>query len=318
MKKQILVTGGAGFIGTNLVLELNRQGYDNIIIADYLDDTIKWKNLSEQKFLEYFEADRLFESLNEFNIDCIFHLGACSNTREQNAQYLIQNNYKYSVQLAKYAVEKDIRFIYASSAATYGLGENGYQDDHKNIDSLRSLNLYGFSKQIFDQWLLRNGLLDKVVGLKYFNIYGPYENHKKDMRSVVKKAYEEIKESSKVSLFKSYKKEYKDGEQKRDFLYVKEAVRMTDFFRKNRLHNGIYNIGFGKEHSWNELVTAIFDVLEKEIRINYIDMPEDLIKQYQYFTKAEMSKLKKAGYDQYKYTFKDSISDYVLNYLEEG
>jgi ADP-L-glycero-D-manno-heptose 6-epimerase len=317
MKKIIVVTGAAGFIGTNLVLELNKQGVENILTADFLDDSIKWKNLSEQRFLEYVEADKLMNVLVNYDVQCIFHLGACSNTRENDGKYLIENNYQYSIDLAKFAIKNKIRFIYASSAATYGLGENGYIDNHLEIDMLRPLNMYGYSKQLFDQWLLRNDCLDKVVGLKYFNIYGPHENHKGDMRSVVKKAYEEIKESSKVSLFKSYKKEYLDGEQKRDFLYVKEAVKMTDFFRLNKIHTGIFNIGLGEEHSWNELVTAIFEALDLDVKIKYIEMPEDLRKQYQYFTKAEMAKLRGVGYKNPIYSFKESISDYVLNYLEK-
>lgn len=316
MKNKILVTGAAGFIGTNLVLELNSQGIDDIVCVDFLDNSEKWKNLSVQKFTEYYEADKFTNVIKDFNFDCIFHLGACSNTREKDSRYLIENNYRYSIELVQHAFRNKIRFIYASSAATYGAGEKGYLDDESKIDGLRPLNAYGYSKQIFDQWLYRKNLLQTVVGLKYFNIYGPYEDHKGDMRSIVKKAYEQIKANGVVNLFKSYRDDYEDGEQKRDFLYVKEAVKMTDFFRVNSEFAGLYNIGMGKENSWNSLVKLIFEALQLSPRINYIDMPEDLIEQYQYFTKAEIDKIKKAGY-KLKYDFKESVFDYVRNYLEK-
>jgi len=242
-------------------------------------------------------------------------MGACSSTTERNAGFMFKNNFEYSKHLAVFAIRKEIRFIYASSAATYGDGSQGFSDDHEILEKLKPLNIYGYSKHLFDLWLKRNGLLDKVVGLKYFNVYGPNEYHKGQMRSFVIKAYEQIIQTGEVKLFKSYKPEYKHGEQKRDFIYIKDAVDMTLFFSQNRKPWGIFNVGTGCAHTWNELVNAVFKALGKQPKIKYIDMPVELRNQYQYYTEADISKLIKCGYKKNPRDFKSSIKDYIKNYL---
>ncbi len=315
----IVVTGGAGFIGSALVHALNRRGEENIIIVDRLGTGDKWKNLNGLKYTDVIHKDDFYEMLIEEElpeeIDVIFHLGACSSTTEKDADYLLFNNYVYSVELARYAADNGIRFIYASSAATYGDGSQGYNDDENALESLRPLNMYGYSKQMFDLWAKRNGLLDKIVGVKYFNVYGPNEYHKGDMRSVVHKAFGQIKETGKVKLFKSYKEEFPDGGQMRDFIYVKDAVEMTLFFMDNRDANGIFNVGTGKARTWNDLVKAIFDALGKPVEIEYIEMPQELRGKYQYFTEANMNKIRQAGYDKPISSIEEGVADYVKNYL---
>jgi ADP-L-glycero-D-manno-heptose 6-epimerase len=227
----------------------------------------------------------------------------------------MDNNVHYSQELAKFALEKGIRFIYASSAATYGDGSFGYDDNEEELNTLRPLNMYGYSKHLFDTWIKRNGLIDKVVGVKYFNVYGPNEYHKGDMRSVVHKAFEQIRDTGKVSLFKSYHHDFKDGEQKRDFIYVKDAVDMTLFFLENQDKNGIYNVGTGRAQTWIELVTALFNALGKPVNIEFIDMPEELKGKYQYFTQASIQKIRGAGYNTNLNSVESGVSDYIKNYL---
>lgn len=315
----IVVTGGAGFIGSNVVKRLNEMGYNNIIIVDRLGVGDKWKNINGLDFEDFFEKDRFYQLLiNQeipFNIDAIIHLGACSSTTEKDADYLVQNNFKYSLELVKYCLLSRARFIYASSAATYGDGSNGYLDDEENINKLRPLNMYGYSKHMFDIWAKKNDIANKIVGLKYFNVYGPNEYHKGDMRSVVHKAFEQILSEGKVKLFKSYNPNYKDGEQMRDFIYVKDAVEMTLFFLENRDINGIFNVGTGVSRTWNDLVKAIFNALDKPVNIEYIDMPDHLKGKYQYFTQADNTKLLKAGYNKKTFTLEEGVTDYVKNYL---
>jgi ADP-L-glycero-D-manno-heptose 6-epimerase len=250
-----------------------------------------------------------------FKIDAILHLGACSSTTEKDADYLMDNNFHYSQELAKFSLENGNRFIYASSAATYGDGSKGYSDDENKLEDLLPLNMYGYSKHIFDLWIKRNKLLDKVVGLKYFNVYGPNEYHKEDMRSVVHKAFEQVRDFGKVKLFKSYNPNYKDGEQKRDFVYVKDAVDMTLFFLDNKDKNGIYNIGTGNAQTWIELVTALFNAMNKEVNIEFVDMPEDIREKYQYFTQADLTKIRDAGYNRPIMNVQNGVKDYVKNYL---
>lgn len=319
MKELIIVTGGAGFIGSALVWKLNREGLDNIIIVDMIDN-VKWKNLVGLKFYDYFEKDDFIKDIvdgkyNQLKIDTIFHLGACSSTVHPDAREYIKNNYEYSKILCQFAVEKNIRFIYASSAATYGDGKLGFSDDENKLETLKPLNMYGYSKHLFDLWVKRNGLLRKVVGLKYFNVFGPNEYHKGDMRSFVVKAYEQIMSTGKVKLFKSYLPEYKDGEQLRDFIYIKDAVNMTIHFFKNRNLSGIFNIGTGKPHSFNELVKHVFEALNKEVKIEYIEMPDNIRNQYQYYTCAETKKLLSSGYNLPTTEFKTAIYEYVTKYI---
>jgi ADP-L-glycero-D-manno-heptose 6-epimerase len=244
-------------------------------------------------------------------------MGACSDTTERNASYMIQNNYDFSKLLANWAVGRGLRFIYASSAATYGDGSQGFCDDETELNKLMPLNIYGYSKQMFDLWAIRAGLLKRIVGLKYFNVFGPNEYHKGDMRSFVVKAFEQINAAGKVGLFKSHRSDYADGEQKRDFLYIKDAVDMTLFFLENRKIGGIFNIGTGAARTWNDLANATFRAMNKEPNIEYIPMPEKLRDKYQYFTQADITKLRKAGYDKEQTSLEDAIKDYVQNYLQK-
>ncbi len=219
--------------------------------------------------------------------------------------------------MANWTAEDQTSFIYASSAATYGDGSNGFKDDETKLGELRPMNMYGYSKCMFDLWAKRAGLLDSVVGLKYFNVFGPNEYHKGNMRSFVVKAFEQINESGKVGLFKSYDTEYADGEQVRDFLYIKDAVDMTLLFMDNPKLAGIYNIGSGKARTWNDLAKATFKAMDKKANINYIEMPENIKDKYQYFTEADITKLRKAGYDGETTSLEDAIKDYVQNYLQK-
>ncbi|MHC4395709.1 MAG: ADP-glyceromanno-heptose 6-epimerase [Planctomycetota bacterium] len=317
----IIVTGGAGFIGSALIAQLNKRSVTNILVVDELGRDEKWKNLQNLSFADYVEKDDFLEMLVENKlahpIEAVLHMGACTSTTETNASYLIKNNYEYSKLLAQWAVYADIRFIYASSAATYGDGSVGFSDDEEKIDNLRPLNMYGYSKQLFDLWARRAGLLEKIVGLKYFNVFGPNEYHKADMRSFVLKAFEQIIAAGQVRLFKSHKPEYKDGEQLRDFIYVKDAVNMTLFFLDNPRTAGLFNIGTGKARSWNDLVKAVFVAVGEKPNIEYIDMPESIRNQYQYFTEANITKLKQTGYDKKLTSLEDTIKDYVQNYLQK-
>ena len=315
----IVVTGGAGFIGSAIVWKLNQMGIDNIIIVDELGKDDKWKNLNGLKYVDFIHKNDFMglalQRTMQFKITSIIHMGACSATTEKDADYLMDNNVHYSQELAKYSLEKGIRFIYASSAATYGDGSDGYNDNESKLEVLRPLNMYGYSKQLFDLWIKRNALLDKVAGVKYFNVYGPNEYHKEDMRSVVHKAFEQVRDKGKVRLFKSYKSEYKDGEQKRDFIYVKDAVDMTLFFLEHEEKNGIYNIGTGRAQTWIELVTALFKAVGKPINIEYVDMPEDIREKYQYFTEANLTKLRNTGYNKPIMNVEEGVTDYVKQYL---
>jgi ADP-L-glycero-D-manno-heptose 6-epimerase len=317
----IIVTGGAGFIGSALIAALNKRQITDILIVDELGTDRKWKNLRNLSFTDYVEKDDFLEMVIEDKLDSsvesVFHLGACSDTTETNASYLIKNNYEYSKLLAQWATDADVRFIYASSAATYGDGSAGFSDDQEKIEILRPLNIYGYSKQLFDLWARRTGLLKKLVGLKYFNVFGPNEYHKADMRSFCIKAFEQITSTGKVRLFKSYKTEYADGEQLRDFIYVKDAVDMTLFFYDNPQLSGLFNIGTGKARTWNDLVKAVFAAMGKKPNIEYIEMPESIRNQYQYYTCADITNLRKAGYNKETTPLEDAIKDYVQSYLQK-
>lgn len=319
-KNKIILTGGAGFIGSVLLKFLNNIGIEEIIIVDHLDTSEKWKNLRNKIFEDYIDKKDFLELLDKNKIDnirAIIHLGACSSTIEKDSNYLIHNNYKYSKKLCSFALYNNIRFIYASSAATYGDGSMGFKDDIKLLPFLKPLNIYGFSKHLFDLWLYKNKLFNRVVGLKFFNVYGPNEYHKGEMRSVVNKAYLQIKKEKKIKLFKSYKKEYKDGEQKRDFIYVKDVAKVILFFLENIEKNGLFNVGTSQARSWNELAKVIFETLNIPINIEYIDMPEDIKKNYQYFTQANINKLREAGYIDEFTPIEEGVKEYINNYLEK-
>ncbi len=317
----IVVTGGAGFIGSALIAALNKRQITDILVVDQLGTDRKWKNLRNLSFVDYVEKDDFLEMVVENRLDsateAVFHLGACSDTTETNASYLIKNNYEYSKLLAQWATADNIRFIYASSAATYGDGSAGFSDDVEKMDELRPLNMYGYSKHLFDLWARRAGLSKKIVGLKYFNVFGPNEYHKGDMQSFVVKAFEQINATGKVRLFKSYRPEFKDGGQMRDFIYVKDAVDMTLFFYDNSQLSGLFNIGSGKACTWNDLVKAVFAAMGRKPKIEYIEMPDSIRNQYQYFTQADITKLRKAGYKQETTSLEEAIQDYVQNYLQK-
>jgi ADP-L-glycero-D-manno-heptose 6-epimerase len=317
----IIVTGGAGFIGSAFIWKLNQEGRDDIVIVDQLGTDDKWKNLVNLRFIDYIHKDDFLEMVDTdtvpFKVDALIHMGACSSTTERDADYLWHNNYVYTKLLAEWAIERNIRFIYASSAATYGDGTQGFSDEHIIIKDLKPINMYGYSKQIFDLWVLRNSLEKKIAGIKFFNVFGPNEYHKGDMSSVIFKAFHQIKETGKVKLFKSYKKDYKDGGQKRDFVYIKDCVNAMWWLLKYPKVNGIFNLGTGKARTWNDLIKAVFAAMKKKTNIEYIAMPEALRNQYQYFTEAQMSKLTKAGSPVKFSSLEDSVRDYVVNYLQK-
>jgi len=315
----IVVTGGAGFIGSSIVWRLNQLGEDNIVIVDRLGKTEKWKNLVGLKYADIFHKDDFIDMVLEdvvpFQVEAIIHLGACSSTTQKDADYLLHNNFKYTQALAEYALEKGARFIYASSAATYGDGKKGYLDDEAKLQELQPLNMYGYSKHMFDLWTQKENIANEIVGMKYFNVYGPNEFHKDDMRSVIHKAYGQVKETGKVQLFKSYKDDYKDGEQMRDFIYVKDAVDMTLHFLENKNANGLFNAGTGNARSWVDLVTSLFNAMAVPVNIEFIEMPETLKGKYQYFTEANIDKIRNAGYNKPITSIEDGVKDYVQNYL---
>ncbi len=323
----IIVTGGAGFIGSALIWELNRRGRKDIIVVDDFSENDKnpgknekFKNLTSLNFTDLYDRDDFGEMvhsgfLKQNEVETLYHLGACSATTEQDYKYLLRNNYEYSKFLCGHSVENKIRFVYASSAATYGSGADGYSDDESRLETLRPLNMYGYSKHLFDLWAKNEGYLDKVAGLKYFNVYGPNEYHKGDMRSIVNKCFTQIKETGKARLFKTTSDKYPDGGQRRDFIYIKDAVDMTLYFGENRIVNGIYNIGTGYANSFNDFVKPVFSALGVKENIEYFDMPEILIGKYQDFTQAEMTKLRQSGYKKEMTDIKSAVTDYIQNYL---
>ena len=320
--KRILVTGGAGFIGSALIWALNQRGLEDILVADFLQEDEKWKNLVPLRFADYLEADdlrrlALEDSPRLRDIGAVFHLGACSATTESDAGYLIRNNYEFTKDLAAWAIGRGARFVYASSAATYGDGAQGMSDG-ADLTTLRPLNMYGYSKHLFDLHAARAGFLEKIVGLKYFNVFGPNEDHKADMRSLVHKAYGQVVETGSIRLFKSDRPEFADGEQKRDFLYVKDAVEMTIHLAETATAGGLYNLGSGAANSWNTLATAIFAALGRAPRIEYIPMPEALRAKYQYFTQADIAKLRGSRYSNPVTPLADAVADYVGRYLVSG
>jgi ADP-L-glycero-D-manno-heptose 6-epimerase len=314
----IILTGGAGFIGSCLVAELNSNNIYDIIVVDNLGKGDKWKNLANKKISQFLYKDTFREIIRNntkyTGLEAIVHLGACSSTTETDVNYLMDNNFLYSKELADYCINNKIRFIYASSAATYGNGENGYSDE--SIDNLVPLNKYGFSKHLFDMYIKNNGFKDNIAGIKFFNVFGPNEAHKGDMRSMVFKAYKQIVETGKVKLFKSNNAKYVDGGQMRDFIYVKDCVKVIMQMLNNNSFNGIYNLGTGAAKDWNSLVNAVFSAVNRNPNIEYIEMPEHLSKQYQNFTEADTKKLlSKLGKNWQFTSLEDAVKDYVCNYL---
>lgn len=319
---RILVTGGAGFIGSAIVWALNERGIEDIVVCDRLSRDEKWKNLVPLRFSDYIDADDLSVRIDRGDdlggFTHIYHLGACSATTELDADYLMRNNYEYTKRLAHWALERGTRFVYASSAATYGDGSQGMDDRDPDLDRLRPLNMYGYSKHLFDLYARRRGILDAIVGLKYFNVYGPNEGHKGDMRSVVHKAFAQIRDTGRVGLFKSYRPDYEHGRQQRDFLYVKDAVAMTIHLAEHPTAGGLFNLGSGVAHTWVDLAEAIFAAMDREPAIDFIEMPEGLREKYQYHTCADIAKLRGTGYDRPVMSLRDAVADYVRGYLATG
>lgn len=318
MNGMIIVTGAAGFIGRNVVAALNARGHHDILLVDQLGSGAKWKNLQGLRF-EHIIAPAALADLLARNAAgrpaALIHLGACSSTTEPDADYLLDNNYRYTRTLCEWALRERVRFIYASSAATYGDGSLGYADDESALERLRPLNMYGCSKHLFDLWAHRHGLFRQIVGLKYFNVYGPYEDHKGDMRSMVRKAHDQIRATGTVRLFRSTCTDYADGGQMRDFIHVRDAVEVTLHFLDNPALGGLFNVGQGKARTWNDLARATFAALALPTRIEYIDMPEALRSQYQNFTEAPLAKLLATGYARPFTSLEDGVRDYVANYL---
>lgn len=319
MGKRIIVTGAAGFIGRNISKELNERGYTNLLLVDNLGVHEKWKNLLGLRFEDIISPSELLEIARggkSMDAGACIHLGACSDTTQHDADYLLENNFHYTVSLCRWSLSHNMRFVYASSAATYGDGSMGYSDSDEVTRKLRPLNMYGYSKHLFDLWALDNDLFDKIVGLKYFNVYGPYEDHKEDMRSLVHKAYHKVKALGYIELFKSYHSGFKDGEQKRDFIYIRDAVNVTLHFVLESTAGGLFNCGTGRAQTWLDLAHALFTSMGRPPDIRFIEMPETLRSKYQYFTQADTAKLIGAGYDKPFTSLSDGVDEYVKSYLE--
>ncbi len=317
----IIVTGGAGLIGSALVWALNEKGERGIVIVDELDHDEKEHNVGSLQYEELVTPQDFRQQLlegvwNEREVTAILHMGACSSTTEQNWNYLQDNNVEYSQDIIRWSADRGVRCVYASSAATYGDGSNGFDDDHDLFDELRPLNLYGKSKLKVDIWARDGGYLNNVAGVRYFNVFGPNEWHKEGMRSVILKKYPEAKEQGVVQLFKSNHSDYADGEQDRDFIYVKDAVRATLFLMDHPEANGVFNVGTGKARTWNDTMKALFDALGKETRIQYIDLPDNIKNQYQNHTEAIMKKLWGTGFAKDSTLLEDAVREYVQDYLE--
>lgn len=311
--RYIIVTGAAGMIGSGVVRHLNDIGKTNLILVDDLKKTEKWKNLVGKQFVDILSKHKLFDWLvgRENEVEAIIHLGACSDTVETDCDYLLENNFRYTTRLAEWALKANKRFIYASSAATYGDGACGFSDEA--LEELRPLNMYGYSKHLADLWMKREGVLNKVVALKYFNVFGPNEYHKGRMASMVLKMTDKARKDGHIELFKSNHPNFGDGDQCRDFIYVKDAVKMTCSFLTNTA-GGIFNIGKGVATTWNQLANALFHGLQQEPIINYVAMPPDLARQYQNYTCATMSKYN-ALFPSETYSIDHSVKEYVQDYL---
>ena len=315
----IIVTGGAGFIGSAVLWQLNGQGMDDILVVDNLGASEKWKNLVNRNFHDYVHKNEFLNRLDkgEFKpVTAIIHMGACSSTTERDADFLMGNNFHYTLRLAEHCLENGIRFINASSAATYGSGASGFSDDIDHLPHLKPMNMYGYSKHLFDIWALRSNVLNDLASLKFFNVFGPNEYHKDDMCSMVYKGFCQIRQTDRIRLFKSYHPEYSDGDQRRDFVYVKDCVNIIGWLLDHPAVNGVFNVGSGLDHSWNDLAAALFGAMGIPQAIEYMEMPESLKDRYQYYTRARMDKLQAAGYSQPFTKFDDAVQDYVLNYLQ--
>lgn len=315
----IVVTGGAGFIGSCVVRTLNDEGIKDIVIVDNINNTDKWMNMRNKRFIKYVHKSVFLQELPAYeDVQAIIHLGAQSSTTEKDFDYLWNNNFEYTKALWNYCAEKQISFIYASSAATYGDGKHGF-DDQMDIDKLMPLNGYGYSKQLFDLWVKHQAKVfpKQYVGLKFFNVYGPNEYFKGSMASMIFHGYRQIQESGKIKLFKSCNPDYADGGQLRDFVYVKDICEVILWLLTTEKVNGLFNVGTGKAQSFKELAEATFHALNMEPQIEYIEMPEHLKKRYQYYTEAKMKQLREAGYSKEFMDLEAGAKDYILKYLHK-
>lgn len=314
----IIVTGAAGFIGSNLVSRLNKDGFNNLILVDKFDNAEKNKNLDGKTFQEKIDRNDFIDwfKANGEKVNYVFHIGARTDTTEFDKAIFDKLNINYSKELWDICQKHNIPYLYASSAATYGMGEHGYNDDHDIVEKLKPLNPYGDSKNDFDKWVLKQEKTPPFwVGLKFFNVYGPNEYHKARMASVIFHSYNQIKEKGSMKLFRSHNPNFKDGEQERDFIYVKDLVNVLMFFMKNQSKSGLYNLGTGKARTFLDLVKATFKAMQVNEDISFIDTPIDIRDKYQYFTEARMTKLRSAGYTENFSSLEEGVTDYVKNYL---
>ena len=323
----IIVTGAAGFIGSAFIWKLNELGINDILAVDKMRTENKWLNLRKRDYADWMDRDNLFTWLekpeNAKKITGVVHLGACSATTETDADYLMSNNYGYTKKLWEFCVKQNINFVNASSAATYGAGELGYNDDIsvEEFKKLMPLNKYGYSKKLFDDWSFKQKETPKQwISCKFFNVYGPQEYHKGRMASMVFHTFNQYKENGKVKLFKSHKEGFEDGGQLRDFVYIKDVVDVLYFFLTEKVESGVYNLGTGEARSFKDLSMATMEAaagkkLNSDEVIEFVPMPEDLRGKYQYYTRAEMEKLKKAGYTKKFHSLEEGVYDYVINYL---
>jgi len=319
----IVVTGGAGCIGSAVVWALNKRGRQDILIVDRLGSGEKWKNLVSLRYHDIVRPDAFISGLSggSFSpggIEAVIHMGACSSTTETNADYLMENNYAWTVSLAGWCLTHAIRCIYASSAATYGDGSAGYSDDEASCTQLKPLNVYGYSKQAFDLHVINRGWQHRLTGLKFFNVFGPNEYHKGEMRSVIHKAWQSISSGSGYPLFRSHRPDFADGEQRRDFVWLKDVADVILFFLDHPDINGIYNVGSGTASSFNELLSSVYLAMDLAPQIRYVDMPSHLRERYQYYTCADISRLRQAGYTAPFTPLQDAVQEYVREYLMKG
>lgn len=317
----IVVTGAAGFIGSCMISLLNRQGFSDIIAVDDFSREDKNRNLQGKLLLEQIHRDHFFQwaESRAGKIEAIYHLGARTDTAEFDKQIFDRLNLNYSKSIWEFCSTHQIPLVYASSAATYGMGEYGYRDSHDRVNKLKPLNAYGESKNEFDKWMLQQDKQPPFwAGIKFFNVYGPNEFHKNRMASVIFHAYHQIRETGGMKLFRSHHPDFKDGEQKRDFVYVKDVTEIMSWLMKNQPASGIYNAGTGRARTFLDLVRAVFSAMGKDENISFIDTPEDIRDKYQYFTEADMSKLKQAGYSRAFTSLEEGVKDYVRNYLITG
>jgi len=315
-----IVTGGAGFIGSAFLWKLNSEGIDDILVVDDLGRSDKWKNLVNRRYTDYVHKSAFLSLLDSGRLDpieAVIHMGACSSTTERDADFLMENNFHFSTALAEHALHKHIRMINASSAATYGDGSQGFSDSRETMLTLKPMNMYGYSKQLFDLWALKKGALSDIASLKFFNVFGPNEYHKEDMCSMVFRGFNQIRETGCLRLFKSYRPEYEDGGQRRDFVYVKDCVEVMWWLLEHPDANGVFNIGTGKDRTWNDLASALFSAMGLDLNIDYIPMPDSLKDRYQYYTRAEMEKLTQAGCPVSFTGLEAAVGDYVQHYLQQ-